>query len=139
MAYDGVNIMSGTVTSRVTDSLERSIGRYNEIPILDTRVYEVTFPDGISKEYSANIIAGNIYIQVNSVVNYSKAIHMIIDHMRDDSILNNMKENKKYTTKGWNFYVKWKESTSTWIPLKDMKESSPVETTEYCFFKSGID
>ena len=35
------------------------------------------------------------------------------------------------TTKGWNLLVEWKDGTQDWIPLKDIKESNPVETEEY--------
>ena len=34
-------------------------------PILDTRVYEVEFPDGQVMEYAANVIAENLYSQVD--------------------------------------------------------------------------
>jgi hypothetical protein len=33
------------------------IGKANHIPILDTRLYTVKFPDGKEAEYAANIIA----------------------------------------------------------------------------------
>ena len=39
-------------------------GQYNENPILDTRVYEVMFPNGVMQEYSANVIAENMWAQV---------------------------------------------------------------------------
>eukprot|EP00957_Ditylum_brightwellii_P015527 1170446-Ditylum_brightwellii.AAC.1 len=35
------------------------------------------------------------------------------------------------TTVGWSLLVKWKNNSESWIPLKDMKESHPVETAEY--------
>eukprot|EP00957_Ditylum_brightwellii_P174767 13307163-Ditylum_brightwellii.AAC.1 len=35
------------------------------------------------------------------------------------------------TTKGWSLLVKWKDNSESWIPLKDTKESHPVETAEY--------
>jgi hypothetical protein len=35
------------------------------------------------------------------------------------------------TTRGWQLLVKWKEGGSDWIPLKDLKESYPVEVAEY--------
>jgi hypothetical protein len=33
--------------------------------------------------------------------------------------------------KGWKLLVQWKDKTTSWIPLKDMKESKPVEAVEY--------
>ena len=38
---------------------------------------------------------------------------------------------KRQTTVGWRFRVKWKDGTNTWVPLKDLKESNPVEIAEY--------
>ena len=35
------------------------------------------------------------------------------------------------TTKGWGILVKWKYGSTTWIALKDMKESYPVQLAEY--------
>ena len=35
------------------------------------------------------------------------------------------------TTVGWSLLVKWKDNSESWIHLKDMKESHPVETAEY--------
>ena len=35
------------------------------------------------------------------------------------------------TTKGWKLLVEWKDGQSTWVPLKDLKESNPVKTTEF--------
>jgi hypothetical protein len=34
-------------------------------------------------------------------------------------------------TKGWFLMVTWKDGSSDWVPLKDLKESYPVETAEY--------
>ena len=44
-----------------------------------------------------------------------------------------MKEWKKgiITTKGCKLQVECKDRTQYWIPLKDLKESNPVETSEY--------
>jgi hypothetical protein len=38
-------------------------GRVNANSILDTRTYEIEFPDGSSDEYTANVIAENMYAQ----------------------------------------------------------------------------
>ena len=45
----------------------------------------------------------------------------------------NIKEwkNGLITTKGWKLLVEWKYGTKYWIPMKDIKESNLVETSEY--------
>ena len=38
------------------------VGKENSNPILDTRIYEVEFPDGGIGEYTTNIIAESLYL-----------------------------------------------------------------------------
>ena len=36
----------------------------------------------------------------------------------------------RITTQGWKRLVEWKDGTSSWVSLKDIKESFPIETAE---------
>jgi hypothetical protein len=38
---------------------------------------------------------------------------------------------RKETTKGWNMLVQWKDGSNTWVALKDMKNSYPLQLAEY--------
>jgi hypothetical protein len=38
---------------------------------------------------------------------------------------------QRKTTTGWRLLVKWKDQSETWIHLKDMKESHPVEVAKF--------
>ena len=38
---------------------------------------------------------------------------------------------KKMTTRGWKLQVEWKDGSVSWVPLKDLKASNPVELAEY--------
>ena len=40
--------------------------------------------------------------------------------------------------KGWELLIKWKDKSESWIELADMKESDPVEVSEYARAR-GID
>jgi hypothetical protein len=40
-------------------------GQGNANSMLDTRTYEIEFPDGRRDEYTANVIAENMYAQCN--------------------------------------------------------------------------
>ena len=40
------------------------------------------------------------------------------------------------TTVGWKFHVKRKDDTTTWISLKDSKESNPIEVAKYVTARS---
>jgi hypothetical protein len=35
------------------------------------------------------------------------------------------------TTKGWKLLIEWLDGTMDWLPLKDLKESYPVQVAEY--------
>jgi hypothetical protein len=35
------------------------------------------------------------------------------------------------TTAGWKIYVEFMDGTTAWLPLKDVKESNPIELAEY--------
>ena len=35
------------------------------------------------------------------------------------------------TTKGWKLCIEWKDDTTMWERLADLKESNPVEVAEY--------
>ena len=54
-------------------------GTYHDNPILNTMIYDVEFPDGEVREYSANIIAENMYSQVDS----DDFAHTLLDHISD--------------------------------------------------------
>ena len=64
----------------------------------------------------------------------------IIDHKRDNSAVEkdegsrinvNGKSYPRKTTKGWKLLVQWKDGTTSWVPLKELKESNPVKVAEY--------
>lgn len=40
-------------------------------------------------------------------------------------------KNPKMMTQGWDILVEWKHGTSSWVPLKDLKASNPVNLAEY--------
>ena len=47
-------------------------------------------------------------------------------------IFSRMAENtQKWTTRGWSLCVKWKDGSTSWVPLKDLKEGNTIELAEY--------
>jgi hypothetical protein len=65
MLPKGKGMQRATVTGRKRDANGNPIGVSNKNPILDTRMYEVEFDDGSVQEYAANLIADNVYAQVD--------------------------------------------------------------------------
>jgi hypothetical protein len=62
----GDDICSFKVVWRKRELDGTVIGRANANSMLDTRTYEVEFPDGRSDEYTANVIAETMYAQCDS-------------------------------------------------------------------------
>lgn len=54
------------VTNRLWDKDGLPIGTANDKPILDTRVYEVEFPDGHKTAFAANAIVENLFAQLDN-------------------------------------------------------------------------
>ena len=135
----GDKLQSGKVTKRKRNLHGDTTGVANVNPILDTREYVVEFPDGAEKEYSANTIAeamfsqcdldGNQHLLLDSIVDFKMDEHAV--QMADKDVIIKGRKYLKKTTKGWHMCVNWKDGTSTWERLADLKESNPIELAEY--------
>ena len=89
---------------------------------------------------SANEIAQNLFAQVDKDGNWYVLYDQIIDHRKNGKALEKADgfictssggRRKKETTVGWELLVQWKDGSSTWEKLKDMKECYPIQTAEY--------
>ena len=77
-------MVSGTVRRRKRDRDGNPQGTRNHNPILDTRTYEVEFPDGDVAEYTANIIAQNMWAQSDIDGNQHLLMKDIVDFKTDE-------------------------------------------------------
>ena len=103
-------------------------------------MYQLEFPDGRVDEYSVNIIAENLMTQVDDngwdtgvlkeIVSFRRDAKIAIDK-DNGSILVNGISKPVITTKGWDVQVLWIDGSTSWVPLKLLKESNPVEVAEY--------
>ena len=59
------------VIRRSIDSNGIATGSFDENPMLNSLVYDVEFPDGVAKQYAANVIAENVLSQIDSSGHYS--------------------------------------------------------------------
>jgi hypothetical protein len=41
------------------------------------------------------------------------------------------KRHPQINTRGWDLQVEWRDGSTTWIPLSELKESNPIEVAEY--------
>lgn len=90
---------------------------------MDTREYEVSFSDGSINSYLANTIAEGIYSQVNQEGRTFTLLSEIVDHEGDEAFT--QKVTDRFTTKGWLFLVTWKDGSTSYIPLREMKNTYP--------------
>jgi hypothetical protein len=111
--------------------------------MLDTRTYEIEFPDDRGDENTANVIAENIYAQCDIEGRQYNLMEVIIDHRTDGHAFAHAEmyikhgSNKKVrkTTRGWHLCVEWTDGTTSWERLSDLKESNHVEVAEYAATK----
>jgi hypothetical protein len=116
----------GIMTSRKRNSHGNPVGIANNTPLLDTREYELTFPDGSTDTYTANVIAENLYAQVDEYGRSFALLDEIIDHKRighaihadGGFVIVRGQKQPRNTTKGWQLLVQWRDGTSTWVPPK---------------------
>jgi hypothetical protein len=118
----GNEIRSGKVIRRKR-KLDGTVRvRANVNPMLDTRNYEIEFPDGRSDEYTANVIAENVYAQCDIEGIQLNLMEGIIDHRTDGHavapaemyIKHGSNKKVRKTTKGWHLCVEWKDGTTSW-------------------------
>ena len=124
------------VVERVTSESGEQVGMYDDNPILNSIMYQVEFDDGQVKEYSATAIAENILMQVDDDGYSSPMFCAIIGHRKDESAIKKAdayvqdkhgRKKPRKTTKGWELEVMWSDGSTSWIELKFMKESNPVD------------
>ena len=130
------------VMQQSVDANGKVIDSFNENPLLNTILYECEFEDGTTKEYTANMIASNIYEESDVDGHSSLFLYHIIDHKRSGDAIS--MEDKYFVTKsgtkrmrqmtiGWKLLVQWSDRSHQWIALKILKESNPVQVAEYAF------
>ena len=116
------------------------VGTLHNNPMLDTSECTVEMSDGSSQELTSNITNQSMSAQVYSEGHHYQLLQEITDHSKYRSAipisdgmirLHNGNVVPKKTTRGWDLLVEWKDSSSSWIPLKDLKAYNPVELAEY--------
>ena len=82
---DAVPVLA-TIKQRKQDSSGVPTGEPNSNPILDSRVYEVEFPDRQGEEYLLNTLVESMIAQTDGEVYNVRLLDEIIDFRKDDSI-----------------------------------------------------
>ena len=109
---DGKHMQAAKVIRQAKNKFGKTYGTYNQNPILNTKVYDVMFPDGSVSQYAANVIAENIYAQIDEEGHRYQIMDYILDHRKDGRAVpaseayvigKNGNKVRKQTTKGWYF------------------------------------
>ena len=87
----------------------------------------------------ANINAECMYTQCDIERNQYLLMDHIVDHRKDNkagckdnqNVTLNGKPYKHKTTRGWQLCIEWKDKSTSWERLSDMKESYPIEVAQY--------
>ena len=147
----GEEMKRAKVTRRSKDQDGDLIGTYDANPLLNTMVYDVEFDDGTVREYGANIIAQNMYAQVDENGRSQSILKAIVDHHvytthsgyvhKKDKWITTRSGQKRLrkSTAGWSFLVQWRDGEEQWVPLRILKESNPIEVAEYVVANSMED
>ena len=141
-AGDSEDVQYGRVIKRSRDAEGRPIGTANDNPLLDTREYSVEFLDGHDESISANLIAQHLYSQIDEEGKRHVLLDDIVDHRKgtqaidkEDAFvtMSNGVKRRKQTTQGWQMLCQWRDRSTNWVSLKDMKQSYPVQVAEYAY------
>ena len=137
----GENLQTAKVVNRASGLDGVTVGVYDDNLKLKSIVYDVKLPDGTVRYYSANIIPENMLTQVNSDGFSLTNTEGIIDYKKDEVtamskadmhvMTRRGQDRVQKTTSGWKFIVKWRDKTESWIHLKHLKESHPVEVAKF--------
>jgi hypothetical protein len=128
------------VRKRLTDEEGLPVGKAHTNPLLDSRKYEVEYADGYVDELTANVIAENLIAQVDEEGRRQMMLGGIMDHRVLPDAIPKSKgtyvnaygvKRRKTTTRGWEILIEWKDGSSDWVAMKDLKESYPVELASY--------
>jgi len=76
----GDSEIRGRVVKRARCNNGEFIGLLHKNPLMDSREYWIEFPDGDEEKYAANVIAENLYLQVDSEGQHYAVMKEIVDH-----------------------------------------------------------
>lgn len=115
-------------------------------PPLNTSECEAQFDFEEVEACTANMIAELICAEVDDDGHTKFMLLELVDHKKDGTAVSESKahvfkngvQRRQQTTQGWKLSAEWKDNTTTWQTLEDLKELHPVLVAE-CAVANGID
>jgi hypothetical protein len=134
MLPNGDSMAIAKVVRHGIDETGRIIGTFNTNTLLNTLLYECKFDDGMTRVYSANTIASNIFMEADADGYSSSLLYEIVGHKSSGEATK--MANKYFITRtgtkcmrpmmrGWKFLVQWANGTYQWVKLKILKDQTP--------------
>ena len=89
---------------------------------------------------AANAIAENLFAQMDNKGQHHVLFQEIIDNrttgeqeqQQDAFVTTRTGTHRQFeTTIGWEMLVRWKDMSTMWVSLKEMKEAYPIQTAKY--------
>ena len=129
----------GHMVARNRDHEGNPIGRANYNTILDSHQYEVDFHDSDASDMTSNAIAEEIYAQCDPEGNQYLLLDSLIYFRSSESALSLADQNIVdvcdrqsicKTAKGCQICCQWKDGSTSWESLTNLKESHPVQTVQ---------
>ncbi len=136
----GGTMVKGRVAGRKRDRDGNPIGLANSNPILDTQSYIVHFDDGDQTKLTTNMITESLYSQCDPHGHEYILLDEIVDHKCTDTAIKladqnvvraNGRTHLRHSTIRWQLCCQWKDGSSSWVNLADLKESHSIEVAEY--------
>ena len=131
--------MSARVKDRKRDHDGKRIGATNLSHMINTVIYNVETSDDNIRKYTANVIAENLWNQVDDDAYKFHIIYETIRHRKNDNVISKDDgfyetktgvKRKLITTKVWDVQVRWETGETSYISLKDIKKNNIIKITE---------
>ena len=109
------------------------MGRSHANPMMDTRLYQVEFKGGKVTELTVNVFADSMYAQCDADRNEYLLLDVLVDYCKNNKAIDNSwgRPVTQKTTAGWQLCCQWKDGSTSWKKLSELKESHPVQIAEF--------
>ena len=136
----------GHVVARSQDINGNVMDRSHTNQVLDMRTYQIEFAGGKVIELTANIITESMYTPCNADGNEYLLLDALVDYQKDKKAISLSNQQIRLQdrpathkiTAGWQICCHWKDGSTSWEELSELKESHPVQTAELAVAQ-GID
>ena len=129
----------GKVKGRNISPDSSEIATFNENHILNGIICDVEFEDEDVIEHMTYVIGENMLTRTNDYGHATMALQAMLNYRTDETLHalkdkhahdNNQKKLRK-SSQGWDLEVIWKDGTTDWLPLDDVKKDKHVEVAEH--------